>query len=462
MANTTEPIMASMGMMMPLGSESMDDSVNSMIPSNEMKAEMRMASKPPSEWLYLLCPGWAARNAETVAATDSLLSSYKPYLGGELSSQLLCRLSIYGREKFEFPWMEGNSPPSFDFWRILGVVDDFDRAHIVANIERFCSLYNICGGNPNDSSISSAFSPVVGTYSRESSDASDNHMKIQHRRLKCSLKDREKEAYALRKAAEKAARAASREEKRQQKMEVKRQRAEITKMQREVAFKKVAEVVQAARVPTEIIQGADAFITAPKFAPAPPVPDAAIRKNRSSIVISTASDLDQIVAYSNSLWEKYNAVAKEHNKRVKWIMVAKELGINVKVREKYARMHARAKMRGFDFVNWGHYRIKDYPQYFLEPLTPLLSGAPDVNDSPPGQETYTMGDAGVYQQGGSYASSAHETDQAIFNLAMEVAEAGGYSSDPAPEFMAHMEASIGASGHGHFHHPYSYGHHCGV
>jgi len=40
MANTTEPIMASMGMMMPLGSESMDDSVNSMIPSNEMKAEV--------------------------------------------------------------------------------------------------------------------------------------------------------------------------------------------------------------------------------------------------------------------------------------------------------------------------------------------------------------------------------------------------------------------------------------
>jgi len=453
MAITTEPVMAFIEETMPVGSASIMDNTT---PSNEMKAEMRMAIKTPSEWLYSLCPNWAARNTEIVAATNSLLSSYKPYLGGQLSSQLLCRLSIYGREKFEFPWMEGNSPPSFDFWKILGVEDDFDRAHIVANIERFCSLYNICGGDPNDSSISAAFSPIVATYSLESDGSkNDNPMKIQHRRLKCSLKEREKEAFALRKAAEKAARAASREEKRQQKIETKRQRAEITKMQREVAFKKVAEVVQSARVPTEIIHGIDSTTTAPKLAPALTVPAVAMRKNRSSIVISTASDLDQIVAYSNSLWEKYNAVAKEHNKRVKWIMVAKELGINVKVREKYARMHARAKMRGFDFVNWGHYRIKDYPQYFLEPLTPLLSVSSDGNDSPPGQEAYTMGDIG-----GNYGNSAHETDQAIFNLAMEVAEAGGYASDPAPEYMAHMEATIGVSDVGF--HPLSYGHHCGV
>lgn len=33
-------------------------------------------------------------------------------------------------------------------------------------------------------------------------------------------------------------------------------------------------------------------------------------------------------------------------------------------------MHARAKARGFDFGNCGQYRIKDYPQYFLDPLGP--------------------------------------------------------------------------------------------
>lgn len=36
-----------------------------------------------------------------------------------------------------------------------------------------------------------------------------------------------------------------------------------------------------------------------------------------------------------------------------WGTVAKELGIHVKVREKYARMHARALQRGFDFKTCG-------------------------------------------------------------------------------------------------------------
>ncbi len=92
------------------------------------------------------------------------------------------------------------------------------------------------------------------------------------------------------------------------------------------------------------------------------------KKVRSNVIISTAADLDRIVTLANSLWAKYNAIAKQHNQKVNWHVVAKELGIHVKVREKYTRMHARAKARGFDFVNWGHYRIKDYPQYFLDPL----------------------------------------------------------------------------------------------
>ena len=69
-------------------------------------------------------------------------------------------------------------------------------------------------------------------------------------------------------------------------------------------------------------------------------------------------------------WYSIIAAAKEHNQKVNWITVAKELGIHVKVREKYARMHARALHRGFDFEKYGHFRIKEHPEIFLEPLTP--------------------------------------------------------------------------------------------
>ena len=116
---------------------------------------------------------------------------------------------------------------------------------------------------------------------------------------------------------------------------------------------------------------ANTLIQASSFATASqPYLEPPPKKSRSSIFISTASDLDQIVTHSNNLWAKYNAIAKEHNQRVNWVVVAKELGIHVKVREKYARMHSRALSRGFDFVNWGHYRVKDYPQYFMDPLGP--------------------------------------------------------------------------------------------
>ena len=89
------------------------------------------------------------------------------------------------------------------------------------------------------------------------------------------------------------------------------------------------------------------------------------KKNRSAIVVSTASDLNQIVTHAKKLWEKYNATA---NHKVSWSAVAKELGIHVKVREKYARMHHRAVIRGFDFEKNGHDKIKDHANIFLDPL----------------------------------------------------------------------------------------------
>lgn len=167
---------------------------------------------------------------------------------------------------------------------------------------------------------------------------------------------------------------------------MKKQREDYAQRQKEAALQRAAELVQSNRVPIEITRGHRAAMAAAgavvENAPLPaaetsgnePVvmasPEPPPKKMRSSIVISTASDLDQIVTHSNNLWAKYNAIAKEHNQKVNWVVVAKELGIHVKVREKYARMHSRAKARGFDFVNWGHYRIKDYPQYFIDPLGP--------------------------------------------------------------------------------------------
>lgn len=188
--------------------------------------------------------------------------------------------------------------------------------------------------------------------------------------------------YTLRKAAEKAARDQSREDRRQRKLAMKKQREEYAQQQKAAALQRAAELVQSNRIPIEITRGAaktgnlatdmvenaslpEAVVKVEPVAMATSEPPP--KKSRSSIVISTASDLHQIVTHSNNLWAKYNAIAKEHNQRVNWVVVAKELGIHVKVREKYARMHSRALARGFDFVNWGHYRIKDYPQYFTDP-----------------------------------------------------------------------------------------------
>mmetsp|Transcript_43397 Transcript_43397/g.74061 ORF Transcript_43397/g.74061 Transcript_43397/m.74061 type:complete len:568 (+) Transcript_43397:156-1859(+) len=415
---------------------------------------MRKATKTPSEWLRLLCRDWSLENESIVAATDSRFIAYKSYLKGQLTSQLLCRLSVSGNDRKpneHTSSLEAGAVPALpqlniDFWKILGVEDDFDRAHIVANIERFCSLYNIRGGImdelPPSSGLNDHAAAMIGNYYPDAMqhqgidpaasaaaagmavgmpscaallypDLNDINsasiiakaqqpmgaakirqaaMKSQERRLKAEMREREREAYSIRKAAEKAARLAKREERRQRKIAMRRQREELAQRQKEAALRRAAELVQSNRVPIEITRGAAAAQAAANAAVAsaaipaavaivPPLANtpAPAKKGRSSIVISTASDLDQIVTHSNNLWAKYNAIAKEHNQKVNWIVVAKELGIHVKVREKYARMHARAKARGFDFVNWGHYRIKDYPQYFLDPLgsvsVPLLAPA---------------------------------------------------------------------------------------
>jgi hypothetical protein len=202
--------------------------------------------------------------------------------------------------------------------------------------------------------------------------------KREQRRLSMERKEqraREREAISIRKASERAARESTREDRRRKKLDIRVQREKFAQEQKDAALKRAAELVASNRVPIEITRGAaaakaaaNAAVAAASGIPMPPPEDEGPRKkSRSSIVVSTGSDLHQIVTHSKNLWTKYNAIAKEHNQKVNWITVARELGIHVKVREKYQRMHARAEQRGFDWEKNGHWKIKDHPHIFLEP-----------------------------------------------------------------------------------------------
>ncbi len=389
------------------------------------RSQMRRANKRPSDWLRLLCKDWALENEDLVEGSDHKFLDYKPYLKGTLSSQLLCRLSIPQKDLDN------------DFWGILGIQDEFDKAYIVAQIERFCTLYHIRMNTTfEDAHVDSTFlddhaataaaaaaaaannmmSPFMNDATaaavaaaadvtkfskKQASEVSKAHrmakdaekaleherrqnIKREQRRLSQERKEskaREREHAAEKKAAERMAREMSREDRRRKKLELREQRERFAHEQKEAALKRAAELVCSNRVPIEITRGAAAAKAAATAAlqhtgaiPTTVTVDDAShgsgsgsKKQRSAIVVSTAADLNQIVTHSKNLWAKYNAIAKEHNQKVNWITVAKELGIHVKVREKYARMHARAEQRGFDWEKHGHWKIKDHPEVFLEP-----------------------------------------------------------------------------------------------
>jgi uncharacterized protein YaeQ len=99
---------------------------------------MKKACKSPSEWLKFLCRDWAVENIEIAEATDLKFLAYKSYLKGKLSSQLLCRISIpeLGKE-------DGENIGSVDFWKTLGIQDEFDIRFIISQVEKFCALYSI-------------------------------------------------------------------------------------------------------------------------------------------------------------------------------------------------------------------------------------------------------------------------------------------------------------------------------
>jgi hypothetical protein len=183
---------------------------------------------------------------------------------------------------------------------------------------------------------------------------------------------RNSESYAAIKAQEHADREASREERRRQKLEIRIERNRFARQQKEAAMRRAAELVASNRVPIEITRGvaaakaAEAKIKAETNTIPEPIPEHPA-KTRSAIVVSTANDLNQIVTHAKNLYAKYSAIAREHNQRVSWGTIARDLGIHVKVRQKYSRMHSRAEQRNFDWQRNGHWKIKDHPEIFLEP-----------------------------------------------------------------------------------------------
>jgi hypothetical protein len=187
-----------------------------------------------------------------------------------------------------------------------------------------------------------------------------------------TTEQRTSESYAAVKAQEHADREATREGRRRQKLEIRIERNRFARTQKEEAMRRVEALVNSNRVPIEIIRG----VAAPKAAEAKIQAETNANheqktehpaKKRSAIVVSTANDLNQIVTHAKNLFAKYNAVAREHNNKVSWNTVARDLGINVKVRQKYSRMHKRAEQRKFDWQRYGLWKVRDHPEIFLEP-----------------------------------------------------------------------------------------------
>lgn len=432
----------------------------------------------------------------------------------------------------------GDGRNQVDFWKILGIADEFDKSYIIAQIERFCAMYNIrglpdeyeglfapdlaaqdaasmaataaagmnvspgSGGgfsmmnhhhgmppyiDPHTTAAAAAAavavtSPDLGKLTKKqvsevsraqrlAKDAEKaleqerkQNLKKEQRRISQERKEqkqRDREALAQRKAVERGQREASREDRRKKKLGIRVEREKFAQEQKELALKRAAELVASNRVPIEITRGAAAAKAAASAAlvagghePAPEPISVPLKKARSAIVVSTAADLHQIVTHSKNLWAKYNAIAKEHNQKVNWITVAKELGIHVKVREKYARMHSRAEQRGFDWEKYGPWKIKDHPEIFVEPTESEQKAKMPL--PPPDTSTTVLiaenkevhGHAHTHTNGTMEVNQHHHhkevTDEAVA-AAARVVDAAGVSAQHVDTVIAPTEEQTAAA-----------------
>lgn len=316
---------------------SVDDTSSDILQSNPTeleKDEMRSALKSPSEWIKLLCPQWASENRSCVNGMDEKFAQYKGYMGGVLSSQALCRISI--------PEIGTDDVHGLEFWRQLGVLDEIDLRYIISQIERFLFVFSI---RLRQESCKTSEENLHHTVT----DSQSNEM--QHQIVNKETIKREKRLH---------------------KRQRQKDRQTAIQEQKEAALKRAAELVQSNRVPLQLMTGRNPSEGSQKKKNSSEeqlVENCdSTPKQKSSIVISTARDLERIVTHANNLYAKYKAIARQHHQRISWATVSKELGLHTKVREKYTRMFNRALERGFNFNTCGHYKIKDHPEIFLHPI----------------------------------------------------------------------------------------------
>lgn len=325
---------------------------------------MQKTLKSPSEWIKLLCPQWASEHHNCVNLMDEKFVKYKGYMRGFLSSQALCRISI--------PEIGNNDKEehSFEFWRQLGVHDEIDLRYIISQIERFLIVFSI----------------RISQESYKTSEEILHKTKIHSSSSEIQQQRNEETTKA---------------DKRLHKRKRQRERQNAIQEQKEAALKRAAELVQSDRVPLQLVTGSIQSEKTEKETSAiheqmQKECGNKISKHKSSIIISTARDLERIVTHANNLYMKYKAIARQHNQRVSWATVSKELGLHTKVREKYTRMFNRALERGFNFNTCGHYKIKDHPDIFLYPI---------IKSAPKNQQTICDQSA---QQKHSNASSGNK------------------------------------------------------
>lgn len=174
-----------------------------------------------------------------------------------------------------------------------------------------------------------------------------------------------------------AAKESDGEERRARKSQPRVERERHLEQRKRAALDRCAELVSSNRVPIEITKATSSRRANARNGARNELSQ---QQKRSEIVVKTAADLNEIVNHANSLYKRYNNIAKQHGQRAGWLTVARELGIHVKVREKYSRMHARATARGFDWQTCGHFKVRDYPSIFQDPIRKDLTEVANPGD----------------------------------------------------------------------------------
>eukprot|EP00590_Aulacoseira_subarctica_P000193 CAMPEP_0172429038 /NCGR_PEP_ID=MMETSP1064-20121228/48737_1 /TAXON_ID=202472 /ORGANISM="Aulacoseira subarctica , Strain CCAP 1002/5" /LENGTH=449 /DNA_ID=CAMNT_0013174157 /DNA_START=71 /DNA_END=1417 /DNA_ORIENTATION=- len=356
-----------------------------------------MARKSLYEWLQWLCEDWVEEQTpEFLANIDAKLLNYKPYLKGKISSQLLCRLVLDPNPHISPAAIISDNTCSQSyaslgerFWQTIGIYDEFDRGYITSQVTRFCQLYGIedtcfytttrlhssgatkCEIPIPNLSLDSASKENLSCSSGTSSDAvlwRQRRNQSIFEPLSCYAQnstatgDKEDCLFQIESRYRDLQFLADSEKENHQRNEDDNihyadRNGFVEGHQSQYEIDSTNSPLDSSETSASLRQ----MITATSSAD----PSNPGKKIRSATIVSTASDLHQIVIHANNIRERRNKGSK---KKYSWSAVAQDVGLHVKVREKYARMHNRALVRGFDFEKNGHYKIKDHQEIFHRSL----------------------------------------------------------------------------------------------